>query len=101
VQDGKYRIYGAAWGAPVARVEVRVDDGPWKTAVIDRGAEHEFAWKFWHLDWANPAAGEHKITSRAVDKSGAVQPAKDDPHVAKRHTYWEANEQITRTIKIA
>ncbi len=100
VQDGKYRIYGAAWGAPVARVEVRVDDGPWKTAVIDRGAEHEFAWKFWHLDWANAAPGEHTITSRAVDKTGTVQPAKDDPRVAKRHTYWEANEQITRTVKL-
>ena len=100
VQDGKYRIYGAAWGAPVARVEVRIDDGPWKTAVIDRGAEQEFAWKFWHLDWANAAPGAHTITSRAVDKSGVVQPAKDDPRVAKRHTYWEANEQIPRTIKI-
>ena len=32
VQDGKHRIYGAAWGAPIARVEVKVDDGPWKTA---------------------------------------------------------------------
>jgi len=101
LQDGKYRIYGAAWGAPVARVEVRIDDGPWKTAVFDKGAEHEFAWKFWHLDWTGPAAGEHKITSRAVDKEGRVQPAKDDPSVANRKTYWEANEQITRTIRIA
>ena len=70
LQDGKYRIYGAAWGAPIARVEVRVDDGPWKTAAIDRGGEHEFAWKFWHLDWASPVAGEHRITSRAIDKAG-------------------------------
>jgi DMSO/TMAO reductase YedYZ molybdopterin-dependent catalytic subunit len=101
VQDGKYRIYGAAWGAPIARVEIRVDDGPWKTAAIDRGAEHEFAWKFWHLDWANPAAGEHKITSRAIDKTGGVQPAMDDPLIAKKHTYWEANGQITRMIRIS
>jgi len=101
LQDGKYRIYGAAWGAPIARVEVRIDDGPWKTAVFDKGAEHEFAWKFWHLDWTGPAPGEHKITSRAVDKEGRVQPARDDPSVANRKTYWEANEQITRTIRIA
>ena len=101
VQDGKHRIYGAAWGAPIARVEVKVDDGPWKAAVIDKGAEHEFAWKFWHLDWPSPASGEHKITSRAFDKAGNVQPAQDDPSIAGKRTYWEANGQITRTIKIA
>src|SRR5215813_2911495 len=101
VQDGKYRIYGAAWGAPITKVEVRVDDGPWKAATIDKGADQEFAWKFWHLDWASPAAGEHKITSRAIDKAGNVQPAMDDPSIAKKQTYWEANGQITRTIKIA
>ena len=101
VQDGKYRIYGAAWGAPIAKVEVRIDNGPWKTATIDKGADQEFAWKFWHLDWASPAAGEHKITSRAIDKAGNVQPAMDDPAIAKKQTYWEANGQITRTIKIA
>jgi DMSO/TMAO reductase YedYZ molybdopterin-dependent catalytic subunit len=101
VQNGKYKIYGAAWGAPIARVEVRVDDGPWMKATIDRGADQEFAWKFWHLDWAKPAAGEHKITSRAIDTAGNVQPAMDDPVIAKKHTYWEANGQITRTIRIA
>ena len=101
VQDGKYRIYGAAWGAPIAKVEVKVDDGPWKAATIVKGADHEFAWKFWQLDWANPGAGEHKITSRAIDTAGNVQPAMDDPRIAKKHTYWEANGQITRTIKVA
>ena len=31
-KDGQYRIVGAAWGAPVARVEVQVDGGPWRPA---------------------------------------------------------------------
>ena len=35
-KDGQYRIVGAAWGAPIARVEVQVDDGPWRPATIDR-----------------------------------------------------------------
>jgi len=69
--------------------------------VIDKGAEHEFAWKFWHLDWPSPAAGEHKITSRAIDREGNVQPAQDDPFIAGKRTYWEANGQITRTIKLS
>ena len=28
-RHGRYAIMGAAWGAPIAEVEVRIDDGPW------------------------------------------------------------------------
>jgi DMSO/TMAO reductase YedYZ molybdopterin-dependent catalytic subunit len=100
VKDGKYRIIGAAWGAPVERVEVRVDDGPWQAATIDRSEEAEFAWRMWSLDWDEPSAGEHAITSRAIDTSGQVQPPMDDPRIANKHTYWESNGQITRRIRI-
>ncbi len=100
VKDGLHRIYGAAWGAPIARVEVQIDDGPWIPAAIDQGQEHEFAWKFWSLDWKSPSSGEHRITSRAIDTEGNVQPAMDDPRIAGKHTYWESNGQITRTIRI-
>ncbi len=34
--DGGYAIYGAAWGAPVTRVEVQIDDGPWMEASSGR-----------------------------------------------------------------
>ncbi len=33
--DAGYRISGAAWGAPIAKVEVKIDDGPWLEATID------------------------------------------------------------------
>ena len=42
-----YRITGAAWGAPIDRVEVKIDDGPWMPATIDHSEEAEFAWKIW------------------------------------------------------
>jgi DMSO/TMAO reductase YedYZ molybdopterin-dependent catalytic subunit len=96
-----YRIVGAAWGAPIDKVEVKIDDGPWVPAAIDRGEEAEFAWKIWSLDWPNPAQGEHTITSRAIDTSGNVQPAMDDPIITKKHTYWESNGQVTRRVRIA
>ena len=51
---GDYRIVGAAWGAPIDRVEVKIDDGPWMPATIDHSEEAEFAWKIWSLDWPNP-----------------------------------------------
>lgn len=101
LKDGKYRIYGAAWGAPIARVEVRIDDSPWRPTTIDRGREHEFAWKFWQLDWEDARPGEHAITSRAIDTHGNVQPAMDDPLIAGKHTYWESNGQIARRIRLS
>jgi DMSO/TMAO reductase YedYZ molybdopterin-dependent catalytic subunit len=98
--NGQYRIIGAAWGAPIARVEVQIDRGPWVPASIDRGEEAEFAWKIWSLEWTQAAPGEHTITSRAVDTQGHVQPAPDDPRIAKKRTYWESNGQVTRRIRI-
>ncbi len=95
-----YRVVGAAWGPPIDRVEVKIDDGPWVPATIDHGEEAEFAWKIWSLDWPNPPVGEHTVTSRAIDRSGNVQPAVDDPWIAKKHTYWESNGQVTRRIRI-
>ena len=46
------------------------------------------------------APGEHTITSRATDTAGQVQPAMDDPSIARKHTYWESNGQITRRVAI-
>ena len=99
-KDNSYRITGAAWGAPIAKVEVKIDDGQWQLATIDNSEEAEFAWKIWHLDWDNPAPGEHTVTSRAVDVAGQIQPAMDDPWIAKKKTYWESNGQVTRRISL-
>jgi hypothetical protein len=98
VQDGAYRIVGAAWGAPIARVEVRIDGGPWIPASLDEGKGAAHAWTIWTLDWPNPPSGEHAITSRAIDAQGNVQPAPDDPLIANKLTYWESNGQITRRV---
>lgn len=100
-KDGHHRIVGAAWGAPIARVEAQVDGGPWVQARIDRGDQSRFAWSFWTIDWPNAAPGEHTITSRAVDTRGQVQPAADDPRIARKKTYWESNGQVSRRIRIA
>jgi DMSO/TMAO reductase YedYZ molybdopterin-dependent catalytic subunit len=98
--DSGYQIVGAAWGAPIDKVEVKIDDGPWQQATIDHGEEAEFAWKIWSLDWAKPSPGEHTVTSRAIDTSGHIQPAMDDPWITKKHTYWESNGQVMRRIRI-
>jgi DMSO/TMAO reductase YedYZ molybdopterin-dependent catalytic subunit len=99
----RYTVMGAAWGAPIADVEVRIDNGPWLAADLERGHRHEregFAWVFWTLPWRKPLPGAHSITSRAFDLDGNVQPAPDDPYLASRVTYWENNGQITRRVLI-
>jgi DMSO/TMAO reductase YedYZ molybdopterin-dependent catalytic subunit len=100
-RDGAYRIMGAAWGAPIAMVEVQIDGGPWTPATINEGLGSDFAWKFWSVAWPNVTPGEHSVTSRATDISGDVQPAMTDPRIANKRTYWESNGQITRRVQVA
>ena len=99
-QGDAYRIMGAAWGGPIAGVEVRIDDEDWQPATLNEGAGEPFAWTFWTLNWGTPPAGEHAITSRAIGENGDVQPAPDDPLLAGKTTYWESNGQITRRVRI-
>jgi len=98
--DGDYRIVGAAWGSPIASVEVQVDGGEWLQANLDEGQGADQAWTIWSLDWSQLAEGEHAITSRAIDTEGNTQPAMDDPLIANKLTFWESNGQITRRVFI-
>ncbi len=99
-QADSYSIMGAAWGAPITGVEVRIDDGEWSPATLTEGEGSEYAWTFWTYDWGTPTPGEHTITSRATDTDGNVQPTPDDPLLAGKQTFWESNGQITRRVSI-
>ena len=102
VANGSYRIIGAAWGAAIKSVQVKIDDGEWRPATMEAALDNSpYTWKVWSLDWADAAPGEHTITSRAIALSGEMQPAMDDPIIAKKHTYWESNGQVTRQVRIA
>ena len=100
--DGRIRLTGAAWGdgTPLKTVEVKIDDEPWVPAKIDRSPRDKYTWRFFTYDWANPSPGEHKVVSRATDEDGRIQPTADDPAIRLKKTYWEANQQWPRTIKI-
>jgi DMSO/TMAO reductase YedYZ molybdopterin-dependent catalytic subunit len=129
-RQNRYAIMGAAWGAPVAAVEIQIDDGPWTAARLEshpapiapadtqfddgpsssanlespashtRRRSRGYTWKFWTFEWGTPRPGEHKIRSRAFDVYGNVQPAPDDPFLASKRTYWESNGHITRRVLI-
>ncbi|HTD66181.1 MAG TPA: molybdopterin-dependent oxidoreductase, partial [Candidatus Limnocylindria bacterium] len=102
LKDGNVRLTGAAWGdgTPIKAVEVKIDDGPWQSAKIDRSPRDKYTWRFFNFDWKKPEPGEHRIVSRAIDEEGRVQPSADDPEIKLKKTYWEANQQWPRKIKI-
>jgi len=101
--DGSVRITGAAWsdGTPLRRVEVRIDDGPWLPATLARkpsAARH--TWTLWHIDWPKPTPGDHTVVSRAIDEDGREQPPAEAASIKNKKTYWEANQQWPRRIRI-
>ena len=103
LSSGTVRLTGAAWtdGTPLRAVELKIDDGPWKATQLDTKQRAKYAWTFWSYDWKSPEPGEHTLVSRAVDAEGRLQPPPDDPGIKLKQTYWEANQQWPRKIRIS
>ena len=99
-KDGALKISGAAWAnSPLKAVEISIDNGPWTPAQIQDHKE-PFTWRFWSYDWKDPKSGEHTIVSRAIDGRNKIQPTIDDPEIKLKKTFWEANAQWPRRVKI-
>jgi DMSO/TMAO reductase YedYZ molybdopterin-dependent catalytic subunit len=96
------KVLGAAWddGTGIARVDVKLDDGPWREAVLAKEPRSKFSWVFFALDLGPIAAGKHTLVSRAIDIKGRVQPSADQDEIALKRTYWEAYEQWPRSIEL-
>jgi DMSO/TMAO reductase YedYZ molybdopterin-dependent catalytic subunit len=84
-------------GTPLKSVEVKVDDGPWRAAVIDPQSS-KYSWKLFRYDWRNPARGEHTIVSRVTDINGQVQARPDQ--MPEKPSRWENYAQFPRTVVI-
>lgn len=70
---GTQIVAGTAWAQHrgIATVEVQIDDGPWLPARL--APEYSVdTWRQWWFAW-QATAGEHIITARATDGTGAVQ----------------------------
>lgn len=102
LKDGSIRLTGAAWtdGTPLKKVELQIDGGSWTPVQLDSKSRAKYAWTFWQYDWRNPRAGDHTLVSRALDAEGRLQPAAEDPAIKLKRTYWEANQQHPRKIRI-
>jgi len=94
----QFRIFGAAWsdGTPLDRVEVRIDDGAWRAATLDR-PDDPHSWTFFTGVAEGLEPGEHTVVSRAIDAEGRTQPV----DLEMKKTRWENNELFLRTIEIS
>ncbi len=64
--EGELRIEGLAWfdGTQIDAVEVRIDDGSWELAALERGTS-PYDWLRFTLVWPSPSPGDHVLVSRA------------------------------------
>jgi DMSO/TMAO reductase YedYZ molybdopterin-dependent catalytic subunit len=73
VPAGTVPIAGVAWAQTrgIERVEVRIDDGPWRPAEL-AAQDSKVTWRQWVYRWeATP--GRHQVTCRATDGTGRRQ----------------------------
>ena len=76
IERGELPVRGVAWSgaAPIARVEVRVDDGLWQEARL-LGERKRHSWLGWELITRLKHPGSVVISARATDMAGRTQPA--------------------------
>ncbi|MGW8225735.1 MAG: molybdopterin-dependent oxidoreductase [Anaerolineales bacterium] len=71
--DGSVMAGGIAFSGErgIEGVELRVDDGGWVTAELDRPLSH-LTWVLWRAE-LQLTPGEHTLTVRAIDATGEIQ----------------------------
>lgn len=96
------KAYGAAWndGTEIAKVEVQVDGGPWRPAILDQSPRSKYSWTFFSVELGGLKPGKHLAVSRAIDVNGRMQPAAKDDEIALKKTYWEAYQQVPREFEL-
>lgn len=83
-------VAGVAWAQHrgIDKVEVRVDDGPWRRA--DLAAEDTTdTWRQWSFPW-KATSGGHTLTVRATDRMGQTQTEKRTRTIPDGASGWHS-----------
>jgi DMSO/TMAO reductase YedYZ molybdopterin-dependent catalytic subunit len=80
VPAGQVQVAGVAWAPDrgVSKVELRVDEGPWREAQLSTAAFGPQAWVQWRYAW-DATPGRHLLYVRATDGMGIVQEERETP----------------------
>lgn len=89
VPTGGLTVAGIAWAQStgIAKVEVRLDGGPWREAELAADVSDN-AWRMWRIEVDVPGPGEHSVACRATDKSGYTQTGERAPVLPDGATGW-------------
>ncbi|NJC73647.1 molybdopterin-dependent oxidoreductase [Planosporangium thailandense] len=93
-KPGPVVVAGVAWAQHrgVGKVEVRVDDGPWREASLGAVPSID-TWRQWNWQWdAKP--GRHRLWVRATDNGGQTQPEDEASPAPDGATGWH-NVEVT------
>ncbi len=79
VPVGPLTVRGVAWSGagPIGRVDVAVDDGPWRPARL-LGEPGRHRWQWWELEVEVASPGARTVRSRATDAAGRTQPEQSE-----------------------
>jgi DMSO/TMAO reductase YedYZ molybdopterin-dependent catalytic subunit len=90
VKAGTVAVAGVAWAQHrgIRTVEVQVDDGPWRPARLAAEPTVD-SWRQWVFEW-DAAKGNHTLTVRAVDGTGAVQTSRVAPPAPDGASGWHS-----------
>ena len=90
VPVGQVTISGVAWAQArgISRVEVRIDGGPWREALLAEVPGSD-TWRQWWLAW-EATSGPHRLEVRTTDATGEVQTAERRRPADGGATGWHA-----------
>ncbi|WP_308294612.1 molybdopterin-dependent oxidoreductase [Streptomyces sp. JJ66] len=90
LSPGRVPVAGVAWAQHrgVARVEVRVDQGPWERAELAPAATED-TWRQWLWEW-DATPGRHTLEVRATDGEGRTQTSERVGTVPDGATGWHS-----------
>ncbi|MFE2753117.1 molybdopterin-dependent oxidoreductase [Actinosynnema sp. NPDC059335] len=88
--SGRVVAAGVAWAQPtgVRRVEVRVDNGPWRDTTLSDEVNRS-TWRMWRVE-LDLAPGGHTIEVRATDEAGLTQPQARVAPIPDGATGWHS-----------
>ncbi|WP_424190106.1 molybdopterin-dependent oxidoreductase [Actinokineospora sp. G85] len=90
VAAGKVQVAGVAWAQTtgIAKVEIRMDGGPWQTAELATEV-NDRTWRQWRAE-VDLSSGSHRVEVRATDRSGKTQPQERVPPIPDGATGWHS-----------
>ncbi|MGN9766040.1 molybdopterin-dependent oxidoreductase [Micromonospora sp. SD12] len=93
---GAVTVAGVAWAQHrgISRVEVRVDDGPWREAELAPVVSVD-TWVQWSWRW-DATPGEHTLAVRATDVTGETQTGRRQAVAPDGATGWHT---VTVTVR--